>query len=73
MKIPMKSGKVKDCTIICPLHRSSFDLKTGAVIDWTPFPPVVGNLLGKISSPKAIAVFPTRIEDGNVWVEVEGA
>jgi nitrite reductase/ring-hydroxylating ferredoxin subunit len=70
MKLPMKTGKVKDCNITCPFHRSSFDLKTGEVTNWTPFPPVVGNLLGKISPPKAIAVFPTRIEDGSVWVEV---
>jgi nitrite reductase/ring-hydroxylating ferredoxin subunit len=73
MKIPMKNGKIKDCNIVCPLHRSSFDLKTGAAIEWTPFPPGVGKVLAAISKPKAIAVFPTRIEDGNIWIEVEGA
>ncbi|MGF1603438.1 MAG: Rieske (2Fe-2S) protein [Thermosynechococcaceae cyanobacterium] len=70
IKAPMAKGKVVEGNIVCPFHRSVFDLKTGAVQDWCPFPPVVGNLFGKIKSETALAVFPTRIEDGSVWVEV---
>jgi nitrite reductase/ring-hydroxylating ferredoxin subunit len=70
LKLPMKKGKIDGCNIVCPWHRSSFDLKSGEVTNWTPFPPVVGTVLGKISPPKAIAVFPTRIEDGSIWIEV---
>ncbi|MGB7412725.1 MAG: Rieske (2Fe-2S) protein [Thermosynechococcaceae cyanobacterium] len=70
IKAPMAKGKVMDGNIVCPFHRSVFDLKTGAVQDWCPFPPGVGKLFGKIKSETALAVFPTRIEDGSVWVEV---
>lgn len=73
LKLPMQKGKIKGCNIVCPWHRSSFDLNSGEVVTWSPFPPVVGKVLGSISSPKPIAVFPTRIEDGNIWIEVEGA
>lgn len=73
MKLPMKKGKVtEDGAIICPFHRSAFDLTTGEVKNWTPFPPVVGNLMGKISTQKSLSVFPTRIEEGNILVDVEG-
>jgi nitrite reductase/ring-hydroxylating ferredoxin subunit len=71
MKIPLKKGKITDeGTIICPLHRSEFDLATGSVKTWCPFPPVVGNVLGKISSEKNLGVFPTKVEDGQILVDV---
>ncbi len=72
MKLPMKKGKLtEDGAIICPFHRSAFDLSTGEVKNWTPFPPVVGNLMGKMSPQKALSVFPTRVEEGNIWVDVK--
>jgi nitrite reductase/ring-hydroxylating ferredoxin subunit len=70
LKLSMKKGKVVGGNIVCPWHRSSFDLKSGEVANWTPFPPLVGKALGAMSPPKPLAVFPTRVEDGSVWVEV---
>ena len=70
LKLPLKKGKITDGAIVCPFHRSAFDLCTGEVKNWTPFPPVVGNLLGKISTEKKLEVFPTRIESGKIWVDV---
>lgn len=71
LKLPMKKGKITDDgAIVCPFHRSIFDLATGAVKEWSPWPPVVGQVLGKVSSEQAIAVFPVKVEAGSVWVEV---
>ncbi|MDJ0573133.1 MAG: Rieske (2Fe-2S) protein [Pleurocapsa sp. MO_192.B19] len=71
LKLPLKKGKVTaDGTIVCPWHRSEFDLETGEVKNWCPFPPVVGNVLGKISTEKTLGVFPTRIEDGQILVDL---
>lgn len=70
LKAPMAKGKVMEGKIVCPFHRSVFDLKTGAVEDWCPWPPGVGKVLGKIKSDQALTVFPTRIEDGSVWVDL---
>ena len=68
---PLLKGKVNDeCELVCPLHKSVFDLKTGSVKCWSPWPPVVGNLLGKISKAKDLRVYATRIENDQVFVEL---
>jgi len=71
LKLPLKKGKITDeGAITCPWHRSEFDLKTGNVKTWCPFPPVVGSVLGKISSAKSLGVFPTKVEDGQILIEL---
>ncbi|MEA5535191.1 Rieske (2Fe-2S) protein [Crocosphaera sp. XPORK-15E] len=72
LKLPMKKAKITDeCAIVCPFHRSAFDLKTGAVKEWTPWPPLVGQALGMISQEKTLPVFPIKVEDGSIWVDLE--
>jgi nitrite reductase/ring-hydroxylating ferredoxin subunit len=72
LKLPMKKGKVTDNgAIVCPFHRSAFDLATGNPTEWTPFPPGIGKVLGMISKEKSLAVFPTRVEEGSIWVGVQ--
>lgn len=70
LKLPLKKGKITNGSIICPWHRSEFDLATGNVKTWCPFPPVVGNVLGKISSEKTLGVFPTKVENGEILVDL---
>lgn len=70
-KLPLLKGKITDdCAIICPFHKSAFDLETGDVKDWSPWPPVVGNVLGKISREKTLKVYPTKIEEGMILVAI---
>jgi nitrite reductase/ring-hydroxylating ferredoxin subunit len=72
LKLPLQKGKLTDDgAIVCPFHRSAFDLNTGNVKDWSPFPPGIGKVLGMISKEKGLAVFPTRVEEGSIWVGVE--
>jgi nitrite reductase/ring-hydroxylating ferredoxin subunit len=73
LKLPLKNGKVENGVIVCPLHRSAFDLRTGAVQDWCPWPPVVGKVLAAVSPAKVLPVFPLRVEDGNILVDVPEA
>ncbi len=71
LKLPLKKGKIsEDGAIICPWHHSAFDLKTGNVKEWTPWPPVVGKALGMMTSEKGLSVFPVRVESGSIWVDV---
>ena len=71
LKLSLRKGKVTaDGSLICPWHRSEFNLETGSVNKWCPFPPVVGGVLGKISSEKALAVYPTKVEDGQISVDI---
>jgi nitrite reductase/ring-hydroxylating ferredoxin subunit len=70
-KLPLKKGKITpDGSIVCPWHRSAFDLCSGEVKDWIPWPPVVGKAMGLIAKPKPLPIFPVRIEEGSIWVDV---
>jgi nitrite reductase/ring-hydroxylating ferredoxin subunit len=72
MRLPLQKGKItEDGAIVCPWHRSAFDLRSGDVKGWSPWPPGVGKVLGMVSKEKALAVFPTRVEDESIWVDVE--
>jgi nitrite reductase/ring-hydroxylating ferredoxin subunit len=69
MRFPLDQGRItEDCGIICPFHHSAFDLKTGNVKDWSPWPPGLGRMLGRISREHALPIFETKIEDGYLWV-----
>ncbi len=70
MKLPMKKGKIVDGALVCPFHRSAFDLCSGTPQSWTPFPPGVGKVMGMIKSETPLPVFATKVEDGEIWVEV---
>lgn len=70
LKLPMKGGKIQDGAIVCPFHRSAFDLCSGVVKEWSPFPPVVGALMGKMSAEKPLPIFPVRVENGQVQVDL---
>lgn len=70
-KLPLAKGKInEECAIICPFHKSEFDLTTGTVKCWSPWPKAVGNLLGKVVKPKNLKIYPTRIEQGEIQVDL---
>jgi nitrite reductase/ring-hydroxylating ferredoxin subunit len=70
LKLPLTKGKITgDSSIICPFHKSEFDLKTGEAKCWSPWPPVVGNVLGMISKEKNLKIYPTQIENGQILVQ----
>jgi len=66
----LESGKIIDgCKIQCPLHRARFDIRTGEVIDWANFPPGV-QLLNAVRGEKALKIYPTRVEGGQLQVQI---
>jgi nitrite reductase/ring-hydroxylating ferredoxin subunit len=71
MGAPLKRSKLEGNSIVCPLHRSTFDLETGDVQTWAPWPPVVGAVLGAVKQERALRVYKTKIEDGAVWVDLD--
>jgi nitrite reductase/ring-hydroxylating ferredoxin subunit len=71
MKLPLKKGKITDeGSIVCPFHRSAFDLTTGNPTEWITFPPGINKVMGLVSKEKAVSVFPTRVEAGNILIGV---
>jgi nitrite reductase/ring-hydroxylating ferredoxin subunit len=68
----LKDGRLTgDGHIICPLHHSEFDLRTGEIIHWAPWPPGVGPVLGAIRQEHRPAIYPTKVEGGVIWVGTE--
>ena len=53
---PLCDGIVSGATVVCPLHGWRFDLETGAAV--------------RASLPACVAIFPTRVEDGTILVNV---
>ncbi|MBD2664198.1 Rieske (2Fe-2S) iron-sulfur domain protein [Richelia sinica FACHB-800] len=70
LKLPIKKGKIENGAIVCPFHRSAFDLKSGEVTNWCPWPPGVGKVLSLVSQAKTLPVFPLRVEEGNILIDV---
>ena len=56
---PLCDGIVSGATVVCPLHGQRFDLETGM--------PVLA------SQPACLATFPTRVEDGVIFVALGGS
>ncbi|MCL5272903.1 MAG: Rieske (2Fe-2S) protein [Gammaproteobacteria bacterium] len=61
LKLPLVKGKItEECAIVCPFHKSEFDLNTGEAF----------NLLGKLSKEKNLTVYPTQVQNGQIMVEI---
>ncbi|MCP6761449.1 MAG: Rieske (2Fe-2S) protein [Fischerella sp. CENA71] len=70
LKLSLKKGKILDGAIVCPWHRSAFDLSTGDAKEWITWPPVVSKAMGMVSQEKQLPVYPVRVEDGSILVDV---
>jgi nitrite reductase (NADH) small subunit len=55
---PLCDGIVTGTAVVCPLHGRHFDLETGMPV--------------RAAEPSCLTVFPTRVEDGIVMVNLEG-
>ena len=69
LKLPLTKASIQDDEIVCPFHHSAFDLNTVSVTCWSPWPPVVGPLLGKCSKPKDLQVYPVRVDGDQIFVD----
>jgi nitrite reductase (NADH) small subunit len=56
---PLCDGIASGTTVVCPLHGRRFDLETGMAV--------------RASEPACVATFPTRVENGIIFVNLDGA
>jgi nitrite reductase/ring-hydroxylating ferredoxin subunit len=71
MGFPLRTGRIdEDCAIHCPLHHSAFKLDSGDVVAWSPWPPGLGVMLGKLSREKTLDIYPVKREGGAILVGV---
>ncbi len=62
-------GKLEGYVITCPQHRSQFDMRDGHNIQWTPKLPRLARTLSQaMQKPTDLRAFPSRVDDGQVWV-----
>lgn len=71
-KLPLTKGEITDDnTIVCPFHKSAFDLESGEVACWSTWPPAIGTVLGKISKPKNLKIYPVQVENNQIKVDIQ--
>jgi nitrite reductase/ring-hydroxylating ferredoxin subunit len=64
-------GKLNGHIVTCPGHRSQFDLRDGRNIAWIPkLPPLARRMAAATQKPQSLHTYRTRVEDGQVWVEI---
>jgi nitrite reductase/ring-hydroxylating ferredoxin subunit len=69
MRFSLQDGRItEDGGIICPFHHSAFDLETGDVKEWAPWPPGFGAMIRSLSRKRVLVTFPVKLEDGFIWV-----
>lgn len=57
---PLSAGELdaEECSVTCEWHGARFDVRTGAALS--------------LPATKPVPVYPVRVTDGEVWVDVGG-
>lgn len=64
-------GTLNGFVLRCRAHGSQFDVRDGHNIEWAPKLPKLARKLGQaVAKPTGLRTFATRVEDGQVWVEL---
>lgn len=69
MLYPLADSKIDNCQMTCALHRSKFDVRDGAVIEWGAFPPLTGEALDAIRAERALHTYETRVDGDEVFLQ----
>ena len=72
MKGNLARGKLEGFIITCPLHGSRFDIRDGSNVAWVAgLPTLAQRAVRVVAKPKDLQTYPTRVQDGQVWIQVE--
>jgi nitrite reductase/ring-hydroxylating ferredoxin subunit len=72
LKLPLAKAQINEKNeIVCPFHKSAFDLCSGEVKCWSPWPAMLSGVLGKVSKPKNLSVYPVKIEGNKIMVDLQ--
>jgi nitrite reductase/ring-hydroxylating ferredoxin subunit len=71
LKLPLTKGQITaQGEIVCPFHKSAFDLCSGEVKCWSPWPAMLSGVLGKVSKPKNLKIYPVKVESDDIYVDI---
>jgi 3-phenylpropionate/trans-cinnamate dioxygenase ferredoxin subunit len=66
----LSEGKLEGTAIVCPRHRSKFDLRDGHVIQWTYWSGIKLNLAKVFRPPRALKTYSVKEEGDRILVEI---
>jgi len=71
MKAHLARGTLARFEVTCPAHGSRFDIRGGSNTAWiSALPGIVQKVARIFAKPKGLQTYPTRIQDGQVWVAI---
>ncbi|HUK99827.1 MAG TPA: Rieske 2Fe-2S domain-containing protein [Nitrospirota bacterium] len=66
----LSNGTLQGSIIICPMHHSQFDLRTGEVIRWTDLNGIKLIYAKKQRPPRPLKVYPVKTEGPKILVNL---
>ncbi len=66
----LSEGKLEGTAIICPRHRSKFDLRDGHVIQWTYWSGIKLNLAKIFRPPRPLKTYSVKEEGDKILVDI---
>jgi 3-phenylpropionate/trans-cinnamate dioxygenase ferredoxin subunit len=67
-----KNGSLEGFVVSCPRNASRFDVRDGSVVEWLGrMPGLMRKVVQEIQHPKALRTYPTRVEQGQLWIALE--
>ena len=65
-------GKLDGKVVTCPAHGSTFDVTTGRNLAWVDgLRGLTKSLAKAVVKPKDLAVFAVKVQDDQVWIDLE--
>jgi len=72
LKGRLSRGTLTGTVVTCPSHGSQFDMRDGHCVAWVAgLPGLARKAAQVIKKPQELRTYPARLQDGQVWVEVE--
>jgi nitrite reductase/ring-hydroxylating ferredoxin subunit len=64
-------GSLEGFVVICPAHRSQFDVRDGHNLAWIPkLPPLARKMAQALKKPQDLRTYRTRTQEGQAWVDI---
>lgn len=71
MKAHLSRGTLDGYEVTCPAHGSRFDIRDGRNTAWVANLPGIAQKAAQVfAKPKGLRTYPTRVQDGQVWVAI---